>query len=71
MIRGGILPRLSETEIRKCDLPSRSNVLGDSIDKNKHHESTGQRKTMKYLREICYHRIECFVANSLAALMRK
>ena len=41
MIRGGILPRLSETEIRKCDLPSRSNVLGDSIDKNKHHESTG------------------------------
>ena len=66
-----MLPWLSEVEVRRCGLPSRSNVLGDSIDKNKHHESTGQRKTMKYLREICYHRIECFVANSLAALMRK
>ena len=48
-----------------------SNVPGDSIDKDTHHESTGQRETMKYLRESCYHRIECFVANSLAALMWK
>ena len=48
-----------------------SNVPGNSIDKDTYHESTGQRETMKYLRESCYHRIECFVANSLAALMWK
>ena len=54
-----------------CRLPPRSNVPGDSIDEDIHYESTGQRKAMKYLRESCYHRIECFVANSLAALMRK
>ena len=28
-----------------------SNVPGDSIDKGTHHESTGQREAMKYLRE--------------------
>ena len=49
----------------------KGNVLGDSTDKDTHHESTGQRKAMKYLRESCYHRIKCSVANSLAALMRK
>ena len=47
------------------------NVLGDSIDKDKHHRSVGQREVLKYLRESCYHRIKCSVANSLAALMRK
>ena len=26
---------------------------------------------MKYLGQNCYHRIKCFVVNSLAALMRK
>ena len=63
--------RLSKVEVRRCGLPPRNNVLGDSIDKDMHHESTEQRKTMKYLRESCYHHIECFVANSLAALMKK
>ena len=48
-----------------------SNVLGDSIDKDTHHESTGQREVMKYLRESYYHCIEYFIANSLAALMWK
>ena len=28
-------------------------------------------EAQKYLRESCYHRIECSVANFLAALMRK
>ena len=28
-----------------------SNILGDSIDKGTHHESTGQREAVKYLRE--------------------
>ena len=31
-----------------CGLPSRSNVLGNSINKEIHHESTEQRKVMKY-----------------------
>ena len=31
-----------------------SNVPGDSIDKDTHHGSTGQRGTVKYLRESCY-----------------
>ena len=46
------------------------NVPGDSIDKDTHHESTGQREVIKYLRESCYHRIKCSIANFLAALMR-
>ena len=48
-----------------------SNVLRGSIDKEIHHESTGQREAMKYLRESWYHRIEYSIANSLAALMWK
>ena len=48
-----------------------SNVLEDFIDKDIYHESLGQREAMKYLRESYYHCIECSVANSLAALMRK
>ena len=46
-------------------------VSGDFIDKDTHHEGTGQRGAMKYLRESCYHRIECSITNSLTALMRK
>ena len=48
-----------------------SNVPGDSIDNDTHHESTGQRGTMKYLRESYYHRIKYFTANSLTTLMWK
>ena len=48
-----------------------SNVLGYPINKNTHHESTGQREAMKYLRESCHHHIKCSVANSLAPLMWK
>jgi len=47
------------------------NILGDFINKDKHYRSIGQREVLKYLRESCYHRIECSVANSLATLMRK
>ena len=50
---------------------TQSNVPGDPINKNTHHESTGQREAMKYLRESCHHRIKCSVAKSLAALMWK
>ena len=46
-------------------------ITGGSIDKDVHYECTGGMEVRKYLRESCYHRIECSVANSLAALMRK
>ena len=49
----------------------KSNVSENSIDKDKYQEGTGQREAIKYLRESCYHDIECSVANLLAALMRK
>ena len=49
----------------------KSNVLENSIDKDKYQEGTGQREAIKYLWESCYHDIECSVANLLAALMRK
>ena len=47
------------------------NIPGDSTSKDTHPEGTGQKGTTKYLRENCYHYIECFAVNSLAALMRK
>ena len=46
-----------------------SNVSRDSNDRDTHHESTGQKEVMKYLKESYNHRIECSTANSLAALM--
>ena len=46
-----------------------SNVSVYPIDKNTYHESTGQRETMKYLRESCHYCIKCSAANSLSALM--
>ena len=47
------------------------NIPKGSIDKDKHQECIGQRKAKKYLRESCYYCIECFVANSLTALIWK
>ena len=49
----------------------KSNTPKDFIDKDKYHESIGQREAKKYLRENCYHHIECFTTNSLTALMWK
>ena len=43
----------------------------NSSDMDVHHKRTRKMGTQKYLRESCYHHIECSVANSLAALMRK
>ena len=48
-----------------------SNVPNNSTNEDKYQEGTGQREAMKYLRESCYHRIECSAANSLTVLMRK
>ena len=47
------------------------NISECPIDKDTRYEGTGQRGTMKYLRENCYHRIEYSVANFLTVLMRK
>ena len=46
-------------------------VLRSSIDDDMLCECTGQMGAGKYLKESCYHGIECFAANSLTALMRK
>ena len=48
-----------------------SDVPRNSIDKDIHYERTKQMGAGKYLRKICYHRIECSTTNSLTALMRK
>ena len=52
-----------------------SNNHGDlprsSSDRDVHHELTRRRRIQKYLRESCYHRIECYAANPLTTLMMK
>ena len=45
------------------DLPRSSN------DRDVHHGHTRRRGTQKYLKESCYHRIECIAATFLAAFM--
>ena len=47
------------------DLPWNSN------DRDVHHEHTRRRGTQKYLRESCYHRIECTAATFLTTFMWK
>ena len=64
MVQGRILSWPSKAEVKRCGLPFRSNVLGDSVDKDIHYESTRQRKVMKYLRENYYHCIEYSAAYS-------
>ena len=54
----------------KCPV-IQGNILGNSTDKNICYECIGQLECEKYLRESCYHRIECSTANALTALMRK
>ena len=49
---------------------NQGNLPRSSSDRDMHHEHT-RRGTQKYLRESCYHRIECSAANPLAALMWK
>ena len=44
---------------------------GNSIDKDVHYEHTREMGAQKYLRKRYYHHIECSIANSLVALMRK
>ena len=46
-------------------------ITGSFVDKDLHYERTGRMEVRKYLKENCYHRIECSVPNSLDALMMK
>ena len=46
-------------------------ITGSSIDKDVHYERTKGMEVRKYLRESCYHCIECSVVNSLGTLMMK
>ena len=48
---------------------SQGDLLGSSSDRNMHHEHTRRMGTQEYLRESCYHCIECPTANFLAAFM--
>ena len=62
--------RINEAQIRcisyRSKWPSKN-----STDRDVYYERTGGMEAQKYLRENCYHRIECSVANFLAVLMRK
>ena len=44
-------------------------LLGSSNDKNVYHKRIRMMRTQKYLRESCYHRIECIAATFLVAFM--
>ena len=68
--RGVVSPWIDEAQI-KCISYVQSDFSGNSTDKDMYYERIGEMEAQKYLRESCYHRIECSVANFLAALMRK
>ena len=57
--------------ISDIDLNDQSDLLGSSNDRDVCHKHTRKMGTQKYLRKSYHHRIECFVVNSLAALMWK
>ena len=48
---------------------NQGDLLGSSSDKDVHHKLIRMRGTQKYLRESCYHHIECTAATFLAAFM--
>ena len=48
---------------------NRGDLPRNSFDRDVHHEHTKRRGTQKYLKESCYHRIECTVATFLAAFI--
>ena len=48
---------------------NQDDLLGSYNDKDVHHKRIRMMGTQKYLRENCYHRIECIAATFLAAFM--
>ena len=68
---GGISPWLNEAKIKMCVLLSRVTFQESLLIMTCYYECTEGMGAKKYVKESCYHLIECFVANSLATLMRK
>ena len=63
---------LGQAKLRSdIDPNDQSDFPGSSNDRDVHHKCTRKMGTQKYIKESCYHRIECSVVNYLAALMRK
>ena len=50
---------------------NQGDLPGSSNDKDVHHKHIRMMGTQKYLRESCYHHIECTAATFLAAFMLK
>ena len=50
-------------------LYNQGNLPRSSSDRDMHHEHTRKRGTQKYLKDSCYHPIECTVATFLAVFM--
>ena len=48
---------------------NQGDIRGSSSDKDVHHKGIRMMETQKYLRERCYHRIECTTATFLAVFM--
>ena len=48
-----------------------SDLLGNFTDRDVNYDRIEGMKAYKYLKESCYHHIECSITNSLVALMRK
>ena len=48
---------------------NQGDIPGSSSDKDVHHKRIRMMETQKYLRERCYHRIECTAATFLAVFM--
>ena len=68
--QGVVSPWIDEAQI-KCISYIQSDLPGNFIDRDVYYERIGRMEAQKYLRESCYHRIECSVTSSLASLMRK
>ena len=48
---------------------NQGDIPGSSSDKDVHHKRIRMMETQKYLRERCYHRIECTAATFLTVFM--
>ena len=48
---------------------NQGDLSGNSSDKDVHHKRIRMMGTQKYLRESCYHRIECTTTTFLTAFM--
>ena len=66
--KGKDLVMIAREDGSRMDASSTKQGRGQKVDKNARH---GGMRTIKYLRESCYHHIKGSVTNSLIALMMK